>query len=552
MNQDTIQKIDSLLEGQHGSITQESFQELQKILRSDSAALDYYCQQADINSRLTWELSDPKNQHAPVCAPHKNLPRKVTKPSLISSPFLWGAVAACLAFFLGFTLYQGTNKPATQVVITSPTSNKPTPTVASQGASLARLTNSKNAHWGTPPHQNGSWLKPGVLHLLSGSAEISFDSGARVLLQGPAKLKLITARHASLSLGKATTFIPSQAVGFKLDTPSTSFSDQNSTFAVAVDADGSTEVHVIQGLVEATPRSNPTLARVLNEHSALRLNKANILAENQIKYDTRSFDQELPILSSLSKSYYLHWSLDGKKGGRLPETGSHTKAKFPATILARPGTSQLASADFTNGKFGKALQLNGRGAFLSSGFPGISGSAARTVSFWVRIAPDTPAHQAYSMIAWGTPRSVSGQKWQVAWNTRYEQQGTKGAIRTEFGGGYVIGSTDLRDGRWHHVAIVFLGGESADVSTHIRHYIDGRLETITAVKPKRINTELTSDQSRPTYIGRRLEDNIPNSSFKGSLDEIYIFSAALTPDQINKLYLKNQPPSKTFSASGNQ
>ena len=549
MTREIIEQIDALLDGEDSSLTKDAFDKLQNVLRSDPAALAYYCQQAEIHGRLEWELGDPKNQDTPVHAPAIHSPTTPKPPHLVSPQVLWSGIAAALALVLGIVLYQGiTHAPEQPEIAALPDTAEPSAPSTDKNAPVARLTSSRNAQWGQTPHTNGSWLKPGMLHLRSGSAEISFDSGARIILQGPAKLKLITAHHASLTLGKATTHIPSQAAGFKLDTPSSRFSDQNSSFSVAVDHDGSAEVHVIRGLVEATPKTNPKLARVLSHRESLRLTDSTILANNKIKHTPKSFDQELPSSPGLSPSQYLHWSLDGQHEGRLAETGNHTGAHFPASILARPGTSKYASADFIRGRFGKAIQLNGRGAFLSSDFPGIAGSGARTVSFWVRIAPGTPNNQAYSMVAWGTPGSQTGEKWQIAWNKGGDNKGKKGAIRTEFGGGFVVGSTNLRDGRWHHITVVFLGGESANVATHIRHYVDGRLETVTASKRQRINTRLTSNTARPTYIGRRLEDDSSESSFKGALDEIYIFPAALTPKQIDLLYRRNITPQKVLSA----
>jgi hypothetical protein len=35
--------------------------------------------------------------------------------------------------------------------------------------------------------------------------------------------------------------------------------------------------------------------------------------------------------------------------------------------------------------------------------------------------------------------------------------GVLGAIRTEVGGGYLVGSTNIADGRWHHVVSLFNG-----------------------------------------------------------------------------------------------
>lgn len=539
MNVETMQQIDALLEGEAGSLTVESFSELQETLRSDSKALTYYCEQAEVHGRLAWELGVPENQYASVNLPKAGTSEETKTSHLFSSPALWGGVAACLALTLFLVLrHQGEHASD---LLASETTDTAGISSINENSSVARITNSLDAVWLGAYRSNGTWLTPGTLELQSGSAEIIFDSGAEIILQGPAELKLITPYHADLVIGKATVKIPSQAAGFKLDTPSSSFSDQNSSFGIVVASDQSTEIHVIQGLVEATPKTNSGLSRVLSGKESARLTNSSILAANRIQYSPQSFDLALPTRIHVP-SRFLHWSMDGQSQGRLAESGKHRKADFSATILARPGTSKHASADFIPGKFGQAIQLNGRGAFLSSPFPGVAGATARTVCFWVRIAPETDNRHAYSMVAWGIPQSQKGGKWQIGWHRSVGKKGVAGAVRTEFGGGYIVGSTDLRDGRWHHIAVVYSGEESNKVAKHIRQYVDGRLEKVTAWRGVTINTLLTMQSARPTYIGRRLEDDYPDYSFKGAIDEVYIFPTALTPQQIELLYRSNTAP----------
>ena len=158
--------------------------------------------------------------------------------------------------------------------------------------------------------------------------------------------------------------------------------------------------------------------------------------------------------------------------------------------------------------------------------------------------------QRYAIVAWGAPMAQDGGKWQLAWNVgnppNAPQGGVHGAIRTEFGGGYVVGTTDLRDGRWHHVVSVFQGSGPGGDADRIRHYVDGRLEKVSAVIDGQINTRLLEARSRPTYIGRRLEDDFPEFGLKGGIDELYIFPCALTPEQIQELYQNNSPPVRTI------
>ena len=54
------------------------------------------------------------------------------------------------------------------------------------------------------------------------------------------------------------------------------------------------------------------------------------------------------------------------------------------------------------------------------------------------------------MFAWNRGNATVAQ---TSWN-RDPAQGALGALRTETEQGYLVGTTPLRDGRWHHVAVV--------------------------------------------------------------------------------------------------
>jgi hypothetical protein len=111
--------------------------------------------------------------------------------------------------------------------------------------------------------------------------------------------------------------------------------------------------------------------------------------------------------------------------------------------------------------------------------------------------------------------------------------------------GMVIGSTDLRDNRWHHIAIVMYGGDHADTSTHILIYVDGKLEKTSRKSIIDIATTLDHTASQPLRFGRNLgfprdEKPIADKFFTGWLDEIYVFDTALDQRQIGELMKSNR------------
>ena len=70
--------------------------------------------------------------------------------------------------------------------------------------------------WADNANEIGSLLDPGVLRLKSGMVQIETYSGARMILEGPAELELLSPQEARLQYGKVSARVPEQAHGFKV------------------------------------------------------------------------------------------------------------------------------------------------------------------------------------------------------------------------------------------------------------------------------------------------------------------------------------------------
>ena len=99
------------------------------------------------------------------------------------------------------------------------------------------------------------WISAREVVLQSGVAELTFNSGARVFLEGPAKLSLEHSNRGYLEYGRLTAEVPSRASGFVINTPRLNVVDIGTRFGVSVAPNGDTEVHVMQGVVEASRAS---------------------------------------------------------------------------------------------------------------------------------------------------------------------------------------------------------------------------------------------------------------------------------------------------------
>lgn len=554
-DQELRQLIDALI---CGTINQAQFDELSRKLTVDPAARELYVAELEIESNLR--------------GLNVSRERKPVFPSVKVVSSIWSTTGfrlMLLAFVifgsaLGALAYQ--NWPGSennQVVDSGIDDTRDSDKLTNElgkasiakghaaniaNRSVARITNGQDLIWKTPAEMTiGSWLKPGSFELASGNLEVTFDAGAVVYIAGDSAFEIIDANEIRLLRGSLEADVPEQAIGFKVQTPSGEITDLSTKFGVRVSEKGESDVHVIKGLIEAKPFGSPQSKMVtLKENSAIRMFPDAPPKPVEFSRD-RLFD--IQSRNNPSKLNFLHFSFDEKEvtNGSVKNSGRSAKGRAGKVVEGGAPNSWVQ----VDGPFNKALFLSGEGAKIETQFKGVDGNRPRTLLFWVRINPQTPIESAYSFAAWGRSEGQlsgginpdSGLKWQIGWNPNYvdSYEGTMGAVRTEFGGGYVIGSTDLRDGRWHHIASVFLGGgKGDDVANLVRHYVDGKLESVSGYKGKRIMTHSDHQAlSIGDYIGAGEQ---VFTGYKGWMDEFYLFEEALTPSQIVQIMKQNQPP----------
>ncbi len=119
---------------------------------------------------------------------------------------------------------------------------------------VATLTDAAACIWVNPADswRAGSRLLPGELHLRTGIARIRCDSGADLMLEGPASLRLESASAATILNGKVVFHADETAAMFDLHTPTSTLVHIGTEFAVAVGPEGE-EIHVFDGEVQRTP-----------------------------------------------------------------------------------------------------------------------------------------------------------------------------------------------------------------------------------------------------------------------------------------------------------
>jgi hypothetical protein len=157
------------------------------------------------------------------------------------------------------------------------------------------------------------------------------------------------------------------------------------------------------------------------------------------------------------------------------------------------------------------------------------------------------------MVTWTTRSKKLGNRHAgINWN-RDRTEGPLGVLRTDFGGGHAFGTTSLRDGRWHHIAVIFSpGDDNPDTPVQVRQYVDGCLESSTVIAGRTRgpavveNTALTDI----VWLGRRIGPGGPLADrFRGDIDELFIADRGLEPQEIVSLMNQNRLPDATIAAT---
>jgi len=167
----------------------------------------------------------------------------------------------------------------------------------------------------------------------------------------------------------------------------------------------------------------------------------------------------------------------------------------------------------TDGVHGGALELDGTDDYVSvDGYKGIMGPPW-TLACWIQ----TTAGAEPEMLSWG---SEGG-------GLKVEFRLDAGRLRIEHGNGNNRSETLVNDGQWHHVAAVLPEG---GVMQNVQFYVDG--------EPG--GTFQVANGTNPFITAVGIDLNIGRSgpradrNFTGLIDEVRMYSRALTQDEIRQ------------------
>jgi len=515
--------IQSLIDGTLDPI--ESHR-INALLRDDIVLREFYIRQIRLDEQLHAHFEEVNSQVI-LSRPEPHISKRKHIISIAVSVTL--GMAATIALMLVF--WKGHTVPAAnQADRASYSEFIPAP----DRTPIARVSGVKDVVWtqSSGDLHPGQWLSAGKIELKKGLIELSYDSGSTVLIKAPAIYYIEARNKGYLEKGSIRAHSPKTVATFEIETPNSQLIDPDTEW------------------------------KMLLKGKALRINSTDEIETSYTRFpaDISLYDWAPPArIKRSSPPEFVHWSFDDMQNERFSETGSGSGEKsYPASLV----DFSSGSDDYfwlTEGRFRKALHLDGKQRFLRTDYPGIGGNQARTIAFWIRLNPDQPDKESSpGIVAWGQNR-VRGKKWQVLPFSPL-LQGRQKVLRTECAHGHAMGKTNINDGEWHHVVSVFMGGEDSDIATHVKHYVDGRLENRGSMISRRVDTATTNtpEKNFPLVIGHTIQEagassleqfltlcrngRVRFNTLNADLDELYVFNVALTPEEILRLMEENKPP----------
>lgn len=134
---------------------------------------------------------------------------------------------------------------------------------------LGVIATAQQLEWGDPslPISAGDKIFPGHYLLRAGQVQFHLKNGVEITVHAPANMSLVDAKTLQLTEGRLVARVPEAAIGFRVTTPNTDVVDLGTEFGVSVEENGSTEIHVAEGVVVARSSSSSGVVPIVGREA---------------------------------------------------------------------------------------------------------------------------------------------------------------------------------------------------------------------------------------------------------------------------------------------
>ena len=462
-------------------------------LRNDPAALDLLAAHAIMDARLR-QLARGASPVSQAPAPRRR------------GPWWVAAAAACIAL-ASVAAWHVARQPAEASYAVSPFTQY----------SLAG-----------PAGEPGKLKLGGTLQLTQGVVDIILPTGVKCIATAPSRITLTGRNELEITDGLAHFQVPESGKGFTVRTPDLEVIDHGTEFTIDAARRGHHEAHVLSGKIEVRPLADQAAVTTLTDGQAVRFDSGTL---RPMASDTRRF------ITSLPQGLPALWfPFDPGKSGDLTVLGSLAET---AGVSLLPTHEKFRKPVTVTGRSGQALRFPDNLHSVQTSWPGIEGTMARSVSFWLRSEPTGNEGVYMPLVAWGLP---AGPRSMGIFSIELGGKSGDLHLRIASGRRWLEGATLLDDGDWNHVVVVLEGHRPGNWPV-IKAYVNGRSEPLVQRLPEdreaapleSFYTVVDDPRSVPLTFGRfNMWREYPSQPWE--LDEVVIAAGILLPQQIEALH----------------
>jgi hypothetical protein len=216
-----------------------------------------------------------------------------------------------------------------------------------------------------------------------------------------------------------------------------------------------------------------------------------------------------------------------------------TGNKSPSAANPKHSANGHDGPKLTDGKHGKAVELNGENGFDIPGVGHFSRSDPFSIALWLKSSKHQPRavvlhHSKAPIDAGSRGYELLLENGKVAFGLHHMWPGNSLKVSTR---------SAIATNEWTHVAVIYDGSSRAD---GLKVFVNGS-EVKTEVVRDGLRKDITYEGGEPSLqVGYRFRDN----GFKGgAVDELQLFDRELTADEIAPLAGKNRIASEEFAVA---
>ncbi len=552
MVNDRYEELDTLLlDWEAGSLDDQGIERLREILKSDANARSRFATMQMIGAAMQLEsnagLSTTSIDHHTT-----NSSSDSATPPTRRLKHLKFTIAASLlvCMFGGWLVYSfvtgGADRPA-QIAGSNNDTRDASQEPTAEGVAL--VTQLVGVKWKNASNsvEVGDALPPGRFAIQAGHAQIEFFCGATVVVEGPAELDLVSVTHARVQQGRLRAHVPPAARGFSVEVEGMKVVDLGTEFGLSV-SDSGANVQVFDGEVELHPHaSKPRLLKSgqgVVRTATGEYQDAEVAPENFV--DIARLESRAQLQDTAKYRRWQEWSTDLRHDPQLIAYYAFDEPTDWERRLAcstMPPNSELDGAivgarEVSGRWLGKrALEFKQPADRVRVQIPGEYQSL--TLAAWVKI---DSLDRWYNSLFLTDGYDKGEPHWQILddgrlyFSVRPLAPGESGprdfkALSPSFW-------KPSLNGKWIHLAV------TCDVKSNtIIHYLNGNVLSRHVVpaaqmpQTTRIGTASIGNWASPTQPDSRFAIR----NLNGSIDELALFAAPLTADEIKEMYRRGKP-----------